>query len=151
MAFFLLSFHPKTCVRLILIHQVCSCSGDFLCIVISHCQPPTYIAHLPSLCVLLVAAVLCTKSPVSGSLYACKCLLFLKFHTNLVGTFNDSLMKMGITAAVDAKISKQIELLGKKSYYSHIVPNLSDGQLFFLESNMQHSEGEAATCQWVCM
>ena len=64
---------------------------------------------------------------------------FPTFRTVIVGTFKDQLMKMGITAAAAAKISKQIELLENKPYYSHIVPN-SDGQLFFLVNNMQHGE-----------
>ena len=65
---------------------------------------------------------------------------FPTFRTVLVGTFKDQLMEMGITAAVAAaKISKRIELLEKKPYYSHIVPN-SNGQLFFLVNNMQHDE-----------
>ena len=65
---------------------------------------------------------------------------FPTFRTVLVGTFKDQLMKMGITAtAAAAKISKRIELLEKKPYYSNIVPN-SDGQLFFLVNNMQHGE-----------
>ena len=67
------------------------------------------------------------------------------FRTVLVGTFKDQLMKMGITAtAAAAKISKRIELLEKKPYYSHIVPN-SDGQLFFLVNNMQHVEASQRT------
>ena len=70
---------------------------------------------------------------------------FPMFRTVLVGTFKDQLMKMGITAAVAAaNISKRIELLEKKPYYSHIVPN-SDGQLFFLVNNMQHSEASQRT------
>ena len=64
---------------------------------------------------------------------------FPTFRTVIVGTFKDQLRKMGITAAAAAKISKQIELLENKPYYSHIVPN-SDGQLFFLVNNMQHGE-----------
>ena len=67
------------------------------------------------------------------------------FRTVLVGTFKDQLMKMGITAtAAAAEISKRIELLEKKPYYSHIVPN-SDGQLFFLVNNMQHIEASQRT------
>ena len=62
-----------------------------------------------------------------------------KFRTVLVGTFKDQLMKMGITAAAAAKISKRIKLLSNKPYYSSIVPN-SDGQLLFLVNNMQHNE-----------
>ena len=69
---------------------------------------------------------------------------FPTFRTVLVGTFKDQLMKMGITAAAAAKISKQIELLKNKPYYSHIVPN-SDGQLFFLVNNMQHDEASQRT------
>ena len=69
---------------------------------------------------------------------------FPTFRTVLVGTFKDQLMKMGIAAtAAAAKISQRIELLEKKPYYSHIVPN-SNGQLFFLVNNMQH--GEASQC-----
>ena len=65
---------------------------------------------------------------------------FPTFRTVLVGTFKDQLMKMGITAtAAAAVISQRIELLEKKPYYSHIVPN-SDGQLFFLVNNMQPDE-----------
>ena len=74
--------------------------------------------------------------------------MFLKFHTNLVDTFNDSLMKMIITATLAAKISQRIKLLEKKPYYSHIVPN-SNGQLFFIVNNIQHSEGEAVTRGWL--
>ena len=69
---------------------------------------------------------------------------FPTFRTVLVGTFKDQLMKMGITATATAKISKRIELLEKKPYYSHIVPN-SDGQLFFLVNNMQHGEASQRT------
>ena len=69
---------------------------------------------------------------------------FPTLRTVLVGTFKDQLMKMGIAAtAAAAKISQRIELLEKKPYYSHIVPN-SNGQLFFLVNNMQH--GEASQC-----
>ena len=70
---------------------------------------------------------------------------FPTFRTVIVGTFKDQLMKMGITAtAAAAKISKRIELLEKRPYYSHIVPN-SDGQLFFLVNNMQHGEPSQRT------
>ena len=70
---------------------------------------------------------------------------FPMFRTVLVGTFKDQLMKMGITAtAAAAKISKRIELLEKRPYYSHIVPN-SAGQLFFLVNNMQHGEASQRT------
>ena len=66
-------------------------------------------------------------------------------RTVLVGTFKDQLMKMGITAtAAAAKISQRIELLEKKPYYSHIVPN-SNGQLFFLVNNMLQGEASQRT------
>ena len=75
------------------------------------------------------------------------------FRTVIVGTFKDQLMKMGITAtAAAAKISKRIELLEKKPYYSHIVSN-SNGQLFFLVNNMlqgeasQHTQEEQASIE----
>ena len=67
------------------------------------------------------------------------------FRTVLVGTFKDQFMKMGITAtAAAAKISKRIELLEKKPYYSHIVSN-SHGQLFFLVNNMLQGEASQHT------
>ena len=69
---------------------------------------------------------------------------FPTFRTVLVGTFKDQLVKKGITAAATAKISKQIELLEKKPYYSHIVPNCK-GELFFLVNNMQHGEPSQRT------
>ena len=69
---------------------------------------------------------------------------FPTFRTVLVGTFKDQLIKSGIFAAAAAKISKRIKLLDKKPYYSHIVPN-SNGQLFFLVNNMQHSEASQHT------
>ena len=64
---------------------------------------------------------------------------FPTFRTVLVSTFKDQLMKMGITAAATAKISKRIKSLVKKPYYSSIVLN-SKGQLFFLVNNMQPGE-----------
>ena len=59
------------------------------------------------------------------------------FRTVLVGTFKDHLMEMGNTAAVSDQISKRIELLEQKPYYSHIVPD-ADGRLFFLVNNLPH-------------
>ena len=59
------------------------------------------------------------------------------FRTVLVGTFKDHLMEKGNTATVTDKISKRIELLEQKPYYSHIVPD-ADGRLFFLVNNLPH-------------
>ena len=59
------------------------------------------------------------------------------FRTVLVGTFKDHLMEKGNTATVSDKISKRIELLEQKPYYSHIVPD-ADGRLFFLVNNLPH-------------
>ena len=66
------------------------------------------------------------------------------FRTVLVGTFKDQLMKMGITAAAAAKISKRIKSLVKRPYFSSILPN-SDGHLFFLVNNMQPGEASQRT------
>ncbi|MDA8043559.1 MAG: hypothetical protein MPJ22_14165, partial [Pirellulales bacterium] len=69
---------------------------------------------------------------------------FPTFRTVLVGTFKDQLVKKGIATTAATKISKQIELLENKPYYSHIVPN-SNGELFFLVNNMQHVEASQRT------
>ena len=66
------------------------------------------------------------------------------FRTVLVGTFKDHLMKLGNIAAVTDRISKRIELLEKKPYYSHIVPD-ADGRLFFLVNNMPHDNPSERT------
>ena len=69
---------------------------------------------------------------------------FPTFRTVLVGTFKDQLVKMGIATTAATKISKRIELLENKPYYSHIVPNCK-GELFFLVNNMQHDEASQRT------